>query len=127
MNRLVEELPALLPEWLTHQRWFGAKGRPVRAVAVAAVTPLITEGDPLLDHVLLRVSFDAGEHYYQLFVGRSAAPRGELEHVTFGAVDGLVAYDGLWDLRVTQWLLTGLREGRTIGGLRFVPEPDAKI
>ena len=26
-----------------------------------------------------------------------------------------------------QWLLTALREGRTIGGLRFVPEPDAKI
>ena len=22
--------PTLLPEWLTHQRWFGAKGRPVR-------------------------------------------------------------------------------------------------
>ena len=128
MNRLVEELPTLLPEWLTHQRWFGAKGRPVRSVAVAAVTPLITEGDPLLDHVLLRVSFDdAGEHYYQLLVGRSAAPRGELEHVTFGAIDGLVAYDGLWDLRVTEWLLTALREGRTIGGLRFVPEPGAKI
>jgi len=57
VNRLVEELPTLLPEWLTHQRWFGAKGRPVRSVAVAAVTPLITEGDPLLDHVLLRVTF----------------------------------------------------------------------
>jgi maltokinase len=131
VNRLVEELPTLLPEWLTHQRWFGAKGRPVRSVAVAAVTPLITEGDPLLDHVLLRVGFDShnggGEHYYQLLVGRSAAPRGELEHVTFGAVDGLVAYDGLWDLRVTEWLLTALREGRTIGALRFVPEPDAKI
>ncbi len=131
MNRLVEELPTLLPEWLPHQRWFGAKGRPVRSVAVAAVTPLITEGDPLLDHVLLRVGFDShnggGEHYYQLLVGRSAAPRGELEHVTFGAVDGLVAYDGLWDLRVTEWLLTALREGRTIGALRFAPEPDAKI
>jgi maltokinase len=127
VNRLVEELPALLPEWLTHQRWFGAKGRPVRAVAVAAVTPLITEGDPLLDHVLLRVSFDAGEHYYQLFVGRSAAPRGELEHVTFGAVDGLVAYDGLWDLRITEWLLDAIREGRTVGNLRFAPEPGAKI
>jgi maltokinase len=127
VNRLVEELPALLPEWLTHQRWFGAKGRPVRSVAVAAVTPLITEGDPLLDHVLLRISFDAGEHYYQLLVGRSAAPRGELEHVTFGAVDGLVAYDGLWDVRVTKWLLTAIREGRTVGDLRFIPEPGAKI
>src|SRR4029079_6762915 len=70
VNRLVEELPTLLPEWLTHQRWFRAKGGPVVSVAVASVTPLITEGDPLLDHVLLRVGFDShdagGEHYYQL-------------------------------------------------------------
>ena len=130
MNRLVEELPALLPEWLTRQRWFAAKGRPVRAVTVAAVTPLITDGDPLLDHVLLRVSFGRhrrSEQFYQLLVGRSATPRGELEHVTFGAVDGLVAYDGLWDLRVTEWLLDAIRDGRTVGGLRFVPEPGAKI
>jgi maltokinase len=131
VNRLVEELPTLLPEWLIRQRWFAAKGRPVRSIAVAAVTPLITDGDPLLDHVLLRVSFDGdgrgGEHLYQLLVGRCSAPRGELEHVTFGAVDGLLAYDGLWDPRVTEWLLDAIREGRTVGDLRFVTEPDAKI
>ncbi len=127
MNRLVEELPVLLPVWLTRQRWFAAKGRPIRSVAVAAVTPLVTDGDPLLDHVLLRVSFADGEQLYQLLVGRSAVPRGELEHVTFGAIDGLMAYDGLWDLRVTKWLLDAIREGATIGGLRFIPEPGAKI
>ncbi|MDT7576937.1 MAG: maltokinase [Pseudonocardiales bacterium] len=127
MNRLVEELPALLPDWLTRQRWFAAKGRPVRSLAVAAVTPLIADGDPLLDHVLLRVGFDDGEQHYQLFVGRSAEPRGELEHVTFGAIDDLVVYDGLWDPRVTEWLLEALREGRVVGDLRFVAEPDAKI
>jgi maltokinase len=127
VNRLVEELPALLPDWLTRQRWFAAKGRPVRSLAVAAVTPLIADGDPLLDHVLLRVGFDDGEQHYQLFVGRSAEPRGDLEHVTFGAIDDLVVYDGLWDLRVTEWLLEALREGRVVGDLRFVAEPDAKI
>jgi maltokinase len=127
VNRLVEELPALLPDWLTRQRWFAAKGRPVRSLAVAAVTPLIADGDPLLDHVLLRVGFDDGEQHYQLFVGRSAEPRGELEHVTFGALDDLVVYDGLWDLRITEWLLEALREGRVVGDLRFVAEPDAKI
>ena len=131
MNRLVEELPALLPEWLTRQRWFAAKGRPVRALTVAAVTPLITDGDPLLDHVLLRVSFGSdiggGEQFYQLLVGRSATPRGELEHVTFGAIDGMVTYDGLWDPRITEWLLDAIRDSRRIGGLRFVPEPGAKI
>jgi maltokinase len=127
VNRLVEELPALLPEWLPRQRWFAAKGRPVRSLAVAAVTPLIADGDPLLDHVLLRVGFDDGEQHYQLFVGRTAEPKGELEHVTFGAIDDLVVYDGLWDLRVTEWILESIRDGRVVGDLRFVAEPDAKI
>jgi maltokinase len=127
VNRLVEELPALLPEWLTRQRWFAAKGRPVRSIAVAAVTPLIADGDPLLDHVLLRVGFDDFAQHYQLFVGRTASPRAELDHVVFGDVDGLIAYDGLWDLRVTEWLLEAIRDGRTVGDLRFLAEPDAKI
>ncbi len=127
MSRLVEELPPLLPEWLTRQRWFAAKGRPVRSVTMAAVTQLVTDGDPLLDHVLLRVGFDTGVQHYQLFVGRSSMPRVELEHVTFGAVGGLIAYDGLWDLRVTEWLLDAIRNGRVVGDLRFVPELDAKI
>jgi maltokinase len=127
VNRLVEELPALLPDWLTRQRWFAAKGRPVRSLAVAAVTPLIADGDPLLDHVLLRVGFDEGEQHYQVFVGRTASPRGELEHVTFGVIDGLVVYDGLWDLRVTEWLLEAIRDSRAVGDLRFVAEPEAKI
>jgi maltokinase len=127
VNLLVEELPALLPDWLTRQRWFAAKGRPVRSLAVAAVTPLITDGDPLLDHVLLRVGFDEGEQHYQLFVGRSAEPRGDLEHATFGAIDDLIVYDGLWDVRVTEWLLEAIRDCREVGDLRFVAEPDAKI
>jgi maltokinase len=127
VNRLVEELPALLPDWLTRQRWFAAKGRPVRSLSVAAVTPLRADGDPLLDHVLLRVGFDEGEQHYQLFVGRTAEPKGDLEHVTFGAIDDLVVYDGLWDIRVTEWLLEAIRDGREVGDLRFIAEPDAKI
>jgi maltokinase len=127
VNRLVEELPALLPDWLTRQRWFAAKGRPVRSLSVAAVTPLRADGDPLLDHVLLRVGFDEGEQHYQLFVGRTTEPKGDLEHVTFGAIDDLVVYDGLWDIRVTEWLLEAIRDGREVGDLRFIAEPDAKI
>ena len=45
--------------------------------------PLLTEGDPLLDLVLLAVEFaDGGPvQHYQLLVARSRVPRGELEHV----------------------------------------------
>ena len=60
MNRLVEELPALLPDWLTRQRWFAAKGRPVQALSVAAVTPLVADSDALLDNVLGRVERGEG-------------------------------------------------------------------
>jgi maltokinase len=127
--RLDEELPELLPEWLPKQRWFAAKGRQVRSVAIAAATPLRTDGEPLLDHVLLAVDFadDSAVQHYQLLVARREHLRGELEHVVIGAAGGLVAYDGLWDTAVTEWLLDALRTGRTVGEIRFVPEPGAEI
>jgi maltokinase len=126
---LDEELPALLPAWLPKQRWFGAKGREVRSVALAAVTPLRTEGDPLLDHVLLAVEFADGSpvQHYQLLVGRREHLRGELEHVEIGPVGRCMAYDGLWDPAVSDWVLEAIRTGRTVGDLRFVPEPGATI
>ena len=64
-------LEDLLIEWLPRQRWFAAKGRPVRSLRVAARTPLMT-GGPLLDHLLLAVTFDDGSpvQYYQLLLGR---------------------------------------------------------
>ncbi len=126
---LGEELPELLREWLPKQRWFAAKGRQVRSVAVASTTPLCPEGEPLLDHVLLAVDFadDSPVQHYQLLVGRREHPRGELEHVVIGAVGGLVAYDGLWDTAVTEWLLDAIRTGRTVGDIRFIAEPGATI
>lgn len=127
MTDLVEELPRLLPEWLQRQRWFAAKGREVRSVTVAACTPLVVDADPLLDHVLLSVAVDDGIEVYQLIVGRTRTPRGELENVAFGVVDDRLAYDALWDTRATEWLLQAIRDNRTVGDLRFVPEPDAKL
>jgi maltokinase len=124
-----EELPALLPEWLPKQRWFAAKGRQVRSVAIASSTPLRTEGEPLLDHLLLAVDFadDSPVQHYQLLVARREHLRGDLEHVVIGAVGGCLAYDGLWDQAVTEWLLEAIRSGRTTGDIRFVPEPGAEI
>ncbi|HYH33387.1 MAG TPA: aminoglycoside phosphotransferase [Pseudonocardia sp.] len=126
---LDEELPALLPKWLPKQRWFAAKGRQVRSVSLAAATPLCTEGEPLLDHLLLAVAFadDSPVQHYQLLVARREHLRGELEHSVIGEVGDHLAYDGLWDPAVTEWLLEAIRTGRTVGELRFVPEPGASI
>jgi maltokinase len=125
---VVEELTAHLPHWLGRQRWFAAKGRPVRSVEVAARTTL-TEGEPLLDLLVLAVAFDDGSpvQHYQLLLGRRPEVRGELEHVVIGRVGGMVAYDGLWDHDATAWLLDALRGGRTAGDVRFVPEEGATL
>jgi maltokinase len=126
---LVEELPILLPGWLPKQRWFGAKARPIRSVSVASSTPLLTDAEPLLDLVLLAVSFadDSPVQHYQLLVARREHVRGELDHVTIGHVGHHLAYDGMWDPDVTEWLLDAIRTGRTVGDIRFVPEPGAVI
>ncbi|NMI02117.1 aminoglycoside phosphotransferase [Pseudonocardia sp. K10HN5] len=126
------ELADLLPDWLARQRWFAAKGRQVRSVAVAASSPLITgDGgdDLLLDHTVLAVEFTDGGpvQHYQLLVARRPQVRTELEHVTIGRVDKHIAYDGLWDHEVTDWLLDAIRTGLTVGDIRFVPEPGAEI
>ncbi|MGH3615563.1 MAG: maltokinase N-terminal cap-like domain-containing protein [Pseudonocardia sp.] len=124
-----EFLHRQLPDWLARQRWFAAKGRPVRSVTVAVDTPLITDGEPLLDLMLFTVEFDdhSPVHHYQLLVGRRAEVGGELEHACIGRVGDLLAYDGLWDHDITEWLLASIRSGATIGDARFVPEPDAEI
>jgi len=124
----VEELVPHLPEWLGRQRWFGAKGREVSAVEVACATSL-TDAEPLLDLLVLAVSFaDGGPvQYYQLLLGRRRQARGELEHVTIGRVGGLCAYDALWDHTASAWLLESVRSGRTIGDVRFVPEQGAAL
>ena len=64
---------------------------------------------------------------YQLLLGRRREARGELEHHLIGHVDGLCAYDALGDHTATAWLLEAIRAGRTIGDVRFVPEPGAEL
>jgi maltokinase len=129
VTALNDELPRLLEEWLGQQRWFAAKGRPVSSVAVHSSTPLLTDGEPLLDQVLVAVAFADGSpvQHYQLLVGRRDHLRGELPHAEIGRVGDLVAYDGLWDPEITDWLLESIREGRRVGPISFVPEPGARL
>ncbi|MBO0850035.1 MAG: phosphotransferase, partial [Pseudonocardia sp.] len=65
--------------------------------------------------------------YYQLLLGRRERLPAELEHVAIGAVDGLVAYDGVWDPELSTALLDALAAGLSRDWLRFVPEPGAQI
>ena len=122
-------LEDLLVDWLPQQRWFAAKGRPVASVVVAGRTPLMTDGEPSLDHLLLAVRFadDTPVQHYQLHLARREQIRGDLEHVVIGHLDDGVVYDGLWDTAVTAWLLEAIREGRRVGDVAFVPEPGVEL
>lgn len=135
MTALAEQLPAHLADYLARQRWFPAKGRPVAAIAVTTATPLIPDGELLLDLCILRVTFgdgpdggtEAEPEFFQLLVGRRADPGPELDGATIGPVGDRTAYDALWDPEATGWLLEALGAGLTIGQIRFVPEPGAEI
>ncbi|MDT7579989.1 MAG: maltokinase [Pseudonocardiales bacterium] len=122
------ELTPHLPEWLERQRWFGAKGRPVTGVEVTAHTSL-SDAEPLLDLLVLAVSFSDGTpvQRYQLLLGRRTEVHGELEHHLIGKIGDLCAFDALGDHDATAWLLEAIRDGRTVGDVRFVPEPGAEL
>jgi maltokinase len=123
------ELAAHLPEFLDRRRWFAAKGRPVRSVAVTGHAALVTDAEPLLDLVVAVVEFDDGSpaQRYQVLVARRGEIGGDLEHVVIGRVGDHVAYDGLYDTEVTAWLVDAVRTGAEIAGVRFTPEPGAEL
>ncbi|WP_300010689.1 phosphotransferase [Pseudonocardia sp.] len=126
---LAEELPTLLPEWLARQRWFAAKGRPVRSTAVASDTPLIDGPDLRLNLLLVAVTFDddGSVQHYQLPLARRDQLSADLAGARIGRIGDADAYDGLVDTEVTAWLLEAIRAGRTTGEVRFVPEPGASM
>lgn len=117
-----------LTSWLPRQRWFAAKGRPITRLTVAQAVTLRAE-DPRAELVVLAVQFAEARatEYYQLLLGRRERLPVELEHMVIGAVDGLVAYDGVWDPELSAELLDALAAGRSRGWLRFVPEPGTEI
>lgn len=113
-------------EWLSHQRWYAGRHRTIAAAEPVVVTPLRDD----LDHVILEVTFtDGGSHeLYQVIVGWDHAPADEFERVAMiGADNGRIAYDALFDEHADQFLLHLIADGARVGGLRFVPEPDALL
>ena len=119
----VEELAPHLPEWLARQRWFGGEGPRRSAPSRWRPRRSLTDAEPLLDLLVLAVSFaDGGPvQHYQLLLGRRREPRGELEHVTIGRGRRAVRLRRPVGPHASPaWLLEAIRDGRTIGDVRFV-------
>ncbi|WP_406312339.1 phosphotransferase [Streptosporangium sp. NBC_01639] len=104
-------LTELLTGWITHQRWFAGKGRPIDELVVDSDIELAHR----LRHLIISVH-QAGTHdRYQLLLGTDGDTSGRYSHSRIG--DG--CYDAAYDPDLTATLLTGMAEGRDLGPLRF--------
>lgn len=126
-----------LPQFLVRQRWFAAKGRPIRQVRVVdggpllpPLTPFVTisrveyeEGAP--DRYALPLTVTAGDAARALVAGRTAAAIAWID-----APGGRLLVDALADDTACRGLLAALQAGRefrlqegSIVSLRDAPPP----
>ncbi|WP_237536707.1 phosphotransferase [Streptomyces sp. SID5785] len=131
---LLDSLDPLLREWLPRQRWFAGKGRPVTAIGLDAVTPLLP-GTALL-HLLVRAHQPPADEgpgdCYQLLVGADAlvppylAPA-VIGHPARGSLAGLTVYDALQAPHRAAVLLERFRTPGALGPLRFHRGPHGQV
>jgi maltokinase len=110
-------LVAALPEWLPKQRWFGAKGRPMRGVQIVGERELLG-GEPAAHHVLVEIDLGADRETYQLLVGIRPELPDRLEHARIDHGRPLL-YDATHDNEVTHVVLELVAEQEDEAGLRF--------
>jgi maltokinase len=113
--------------WLPRQRWFGGKGRRIRAVAERSSAQLTESGRLVVLHVDYA---DGGSDGYQLLLGSTTGVLEQrLEHAVIGTADGATLYDAAYDPAVSSALLGHLASGGEWDGLSFVnaAEIDASL
>lgn len=123
-----DEVQGLLTAWLPVQRWFAGKGREF-ALQVERLTELAPAPQVTLWTARADFGGDESERYVVALVAR-AEPVSTLDHVLLGTVDTASGtrwiYDALHDKDATQVWLTGIRDNRQDGPVRFerYVEPD---
>lgn len=124
---LVRDLATELPSWLPNQRWFAGKDRGVTAVRPVSWTT-ITDGDPLLIHLVIEVEQDDRTEPYQLLVGsRQSQVPDVASSASIGLENGLTCYEASGDADLTAVLLDLIADGARVGELSFEPEPGADL
>jgi maltokinase len=112
-------------DWLVRQRWYAGRTRELVDASPVVVTNLA----PDLDHVLLRAGYaDGGSETYQVFVGwdRELPPE-FVGQATIGGDGDRIAFDALFDEESARAVLGLIEAGTDVDGLRFIPEPQAKL
>jgi maltokinase len=112
-------------QWLPKQRWYAGRNRELSTVDAKVVTALRED----LDHVLLDVGYaDGGRQTYQVLVGWDRQPADEFVAISqIGSDGGRTGFDALYEESAVHYLLDLLDSGAERGGLRFLPEPGAKL
>jgi len=124
---LVGEIAAELPEWLPTQRWFAGKDRAITSVRPLSWTT-ITDGDPLLIHLVVEVEQDGRREPYQLLIGsRQSQVPDVASSASIGLEKGLTCYEASGDADLTSVLLDLIASDTTIDELSFTSEPDADL
>jgi maltokinase len=117
---------ALLPEWLPHQRWFGAKGRQIHDISIVSDRVLVA-GEPTMRHLLVAVDLGEDTETYQLLVGSRTEVPQRLEHAVIGVEGDNILYDAAHDSELTHVLLQMLASGEEENGLRCRHLPDVEL
>ncbi|MEU7002077.1 phosphotransferase [Nonomuraea sp. NPDC046570] len=76
-------LEELLARWITHQRWFAGKGRPLDALAIESDVVLVA-GEPGLRHLILSIRQNHSVDRYQLLLGMREELPDRLKHAMIG-------------------------------------------
>jgi len=116
----------MLPDWLPHQRWFGAKGREIHDIRIVSDSRLV-DGEPTLRHLLVRVDLGEDVETYQLLVGQRRELPARLDHAVIGSDDGTFLYDATHDAELTHVLLQMIAGEVDEQGLRFRHLPGVEL
>ncbi len=108
-----------LRAWLPAQRWYGGKGKAVRAVRIEHEERLSRGED--VRHVLLHVTDEDGatELYQALLGHRAGEVEARLKNAVIGEVDGRTLYDAVHDPEAVGALLTLLRDNAKLSRVAF--------
>ncbi|WP_214323434.1 maltokinase N-terminal cap-like domain-containing protein [Nonomuraea sediminis] len=119
-------LEELLARWITNQRWFAGKGRPIDSLGIESDLTLHAE-DPGLRHLIISVWQAGSRDRYQLLLGSRAELPERLSHALIGTHDGTHHYDAAHDPALTRSLLEGMATDRAWDGVRFGHMPGVDI
>ncbi|MDP4503054.1 maltokinase N-terminal cap-like domain-containing protein [Nonomuraea turcica] len=116
-------LAELLAAWISRQRWFGGKGRPIDQLSIDSDVELT----PGLRHLIVAIWQDGSRDRYQLLLGERTELPDRLAHALIATVDDIYLYDAAHDPDRTGWLLEGMGHDETRSGLRMRHVPGIEI